>query len=114
MRLATWFGFAMPDVRLIHHIQHQCLLAPSETGTVRDALNRYPQVPKGGFSAVWLGTPPFEPGPVMDWTLAQQRHDTGSIAGQVFSRLRQLIRARATTGSERLPGRSRRCGRCCS
>ena len=45
MRLATWFGFAMPDVRLIHHIQHQCLLAPSETGTVRDALNRYPQVP---------------------------------------------------------------------
>lgn len=35
--------------------------------------------------------------PVMDWTLAQQRHDTGSVAGQVFSRLRQLIHARATT-----------------
>lgn len=35
-------------------------------------MHRYPQVPKGGFSAVWLGTPPFEPGPVMDWT--QQLH----------------------------------------
>ncbi|MBA4010442.1 MAG: peptidase M61 [Phenylobacterium sp.] len=31
-------------------------------------MHRYPQVPKGGFSAVWLGTPPFDPAPVMDWT----------------------------------------------
>lgn len=31
-------------------------------------MHRYPQVAKGGFSAAWLGTPPFDPGPVMDWT----------------------------------------------
>lgn len=31
-------------------------------------MHRYPQTPKGGFSAVWLGTPPFDPAPVMDWT----------------------------------------------
>ncbi len=35
-------------------------------------MHRYPQDAKGGFSAVWLGTPPFDPGPVMDWT--QQLH----------------------------------------
>lgn len=35
-------------------------------------MRRYPQVAKGGFSAAWLGTPPFDPAPVMDWT--QQLH----------------------------------------
>lgn len=35
-------------------------------------MHRYPQVAKGGFSASWLGAPPFDPAPVMEWT--QQLH----------------------------------------
>lgn len=31
-------------------------------------MHRYPKSAMAGFSAAWLGTPPFDPAPVMDWT----------------------------------------------
>lgn len=44
MRLATWFGFAVPDVQLRYRLEDRRLLAFSGTGNVRDARERYPQV----------------------------------------------------------------------
>ena len=44
MRLATWFGFAVPDVQLVYRIEDRRLLVFSGTGNVGDARNRYPQV----------------------------------------------------------------------
>ena len=44
MRLATWFGFAVPDVQLVYRIEDRRLLVFSGTGNVRDARDRYPQV----------------------------------------------------------------------
>lgn len=44
MRLATWFGFAVPEVRLVYRIEDRRLLVFSGTGNVRDARARNPQV----------------------------------------------------------------------
>ncbi len=44
MRLATWFGFAVPDVTLAYGVQDRRLRIFSGTGNVRDTRGRNPQV----------------------------------------------------------------------
>lgn len=44
MRLATWFGFAVPDVGLVYGLEDRRLRVFSGTGNVRDARGRNPQV----------------------------------------------------------------------
>lgn len=44
MRLATWFGFAIPDVLLVYGLDDRRLRAFSGTGNIRDARGRNPQV----------------------------------------------------------------------
>ena len=44
MRLATWFGFAVPDVTLVYGVEDRRLRLFSGTGNLRDARGRNPQV----------------------------------------------------------------------
>ena len=44
MRLATWFGFAIPDTLLVYGLEDRRLRVFSGTGNVRDANGRNPQV----------------------------------------------------------------------
>ena len=44
MRIATWFGFAVPDVTLVYGLRDGRLRTFSGTGNVRDAKGRNPQV----------------------------------------------------------------------
>ena len=44
MRLATWFGFAIPDVTLVYGLVDRRLLVFNGTGNVRDSRGRYPRV----------------------------------------------------------------------
>ena len=44
MRLATWFGFVVPDVTLSYGLEDRRLQVFSGTGNVRDSHGRHPQV----------------------------------------------------------------------
>jgi predicted metalloprotease with PDZ domain len=55
-------------------------------------MHREPLQPVGGFSSAWLGQPPFEPKPLMDWTHQLHTWMSGFFQDKVVPPYRVFIR----------------------
>ena len=55
-------------------------------------LKRSPDVPKGAFSAVWVGAPPFDPHPSMEWTAKLHSYMSGFFEDKTEPPYRVFLR----------------------